>query len=82
MEYESKLATSSPTLQVTKSGLWIDLNTGWLACSPDGLVWDGNEQLVGILEIKCPYSAREMTISEACEKSAHFRACQLRVVSS
>ena len=71
-EYVSKLATSSPTLQVTKSGLWIDLNTGWLACSPDGLVWDGNEQLVGILEIKCPYSAREMTISEACQKISSF----------
>ena len=57
---------------MTKSGLWIDLNTGWLACSPDGLVWDGNEQLVGILEIKCPYSAREMTISEACQKISSF----------
>ena len=59
---------------MTKPGLWIDLNTGWLAYSPDGLVWDGNEQLVyiEILEIKCPYSAREMIISEACQKISSF----------
>ena len=74
-EYAESLAVSHPTLKVTKSGLWIDLKRGWLACSPDGLVWNG-DKLVGILEIKCPYAAREMAPVEACTKLPSF-SCKL-----
>lgn len=75
-QYSKHLASSSPMSNITKSGLWIDLTRGWLACSPDGLVLDQDKNLVGILEIKCPYSAREMTVHEACEKISSF-SCKL-----
>jgi hypothetical protein len=42
----------------------IDKNKSFLAASPDGL---GNKLLINsdaILEIKCPYSARAITIEE------------------
>ena len=57
--------------QVIHSGLWIDIERGWLASSPDGLIYNQNE-LVGILEIKCPYSARDMTPVKAAEKLPSF----------
>ena len=57
--------------QVVHSGLWIDTERGWLASSPDGLIYNQNE-LVGILEIKCPYSARDMTPVQAAEKLPLF----------
>jgi hypothetical protein len=47
-------------LKVKKYGLFIDKNKPFLAASPDGLI-NSN----AILEIKCPYSAREITIDEA-----------------
>ena len=40
------------------SGLVIDADHGWLACSPDDLVQD-NSSIVdkyGLVEYKCPYS--------------------------
>jgi YqaJ-like viral recombinase domain len=42
-------------------GLMIDFATPYLACSPDGIISDGK----GIVEIKCPAYAKDMTISEA-----------------
>ena len=69
------LASSSPTFKVRKSGLWIDTSKGWLACSPDGVI-EEDGALVGVLEIKCPYSARDMSPIEACDKLPTF-SCQL-----
>lgn len=43
-------------LKVLPAGLFIDEVLNFLACSPDGLI--GNEDLV---EIKCPYSAKDLT---------------------
>lgn len=40
---------------VQSSGLWIDLETFYLAASPDGLI--GNDAL---LEVKCPFSLRHI----------------------
>ena len=47
-----------PGLQVQRCGLFISLDTPWLAASPDGLVHDPSDhsQPLGILEIKYPYS--------------------------
>ncbi|SMN01597.1 hypothetical protein SPONL_2142 [uncultured Candidatus Thioglobus sp.] len=72
VKYAQQLAVSSPMLKVATSGLWIDLNMGWLACSPDGLVRGQDKTLIGLLEIKSPYTARDMTVREACEKIPSF----------
>ena len=57
--------------QVVHSGLWIDTERGWLASSPDGFIYNQNE-LVRILEMKCSYSARDMTPVQAAEKLPSF----------
>ena len=46
--------------KVTKSGLVIDRENTMLACSPDGKI-DENT----LVEIKCPYSARNKSLEEA-----------------
>ncbi|KAJ8271609.1 hypothetical protein COCON_G00104680 [Conger conger] len=51
---------------VQDSGLWLS-KSGVLGASPDGLV--GSTELV---EIKCPYSARDMTIEEAVSELDYF----------
>ena len=72
--YIQKLHESHPTFQVVHSGLWIDTERSWLASSPDGLIFDGSE-LVGILEIKCPFAAREMSPIQAAQTLSSF-PCQ------
>ena len=54
------------------SGLVIDPVDSWLAATPDGvLIADG---LTGkaLVEVKCPYSARNLTISEAIDSLKSF----------
>ncbi|KAJ8312189.1 hypothetical protein KUTeg_009562, partial [Tegillarca granosa] len=46
-------------------GLIINPKLPYLGATPDGKVCDKGE--CGILEIKCPYSARDKTFKEACE---------------
>ena len=45
-------------LEVTKCGLFVDVDNGFLAGTPDGLI--GEETLV---EVKCPYRGREHKIT-------------------
>jgi hypothetical protein len=44
---------------VQSSGLWL-MNSGILGASPDGLVENN-----ALLEVKCPYTQRNMSINEA-----------------
>lgn len=45
---------------VQPCGLFVDMDKGFLAASPDGLVGDDK-----IIEVKCPYKARNMTPENA-----------------
>lgn len=56
---------------VRESGIHIS-DLGFLAASPDGLVYDADDQLVGIIEIKCPYSVRNSTVWDACSRKSFF----------
>ena len=61
--------------QVTRSGIHINIEHPWLAASPDGHVVDPSESIerrYGILEIKCPYSARRVTPEIACHDINRF----------
>ena len=60
-----------PQLNVVQSGLWIDIERGWLAASPDAIVTYENV-VVGVVEIKCPFSARSMTPLEAAKTMPLF----------
>ena len=56
---------SKTELHVVPTGLWLD-STGLLGASPDGLV--GTD---GILEVKCPFSHRNHTLTE-CTQDKNF----------
>ena len=60
--------TGHPHLTVDKCGLCISVNTPWLAATPDGMVCDPSNptQPLGLLEINNPFSARQLTLAEAC----------------
>ena len=59
---------------LSKSGLVIDEQHGWLACTPDNLVTDARNtnNPHGLVEYKCPYSARTTTIQEEALKKDFF----------
>ena len=62
-----------PGLKTRESGLVISMDNPWLAASPDGKVEDPNSpNPQGLMEIKNPYSARMLTIREACENKSFF----------
>ena len=65
-----------PDLVVTASGVIINPLWSFLGASPDGAVYDpvNSQEPFGYLEIKCPYSARNLTPAEA---SAHSGFCCL-----
>lgn len=54
---------STYSLDVQECGMLVHPQHKFLAASPDGLVGDD-----AILEIKCPYAARNMQVAEAVEK--------------
>lgn len=54
-------------LIVDKCGLFVHPIHGFLGASPDGLVGEDS-----ILEIKCPKSAKNMSIQEACNNIKNF----------
>lgn len=72
-QYEQELHKSHPMLKVFWSGLWIDTERSWLAWSPDGLVYDQDE-LLGVLETKCPFSARKGLPLKQLKSYCHFLA--------
>jgi len=46
--------------------------TPYLGASPDGILINESGKIVGLLEIKCPFSAAKLTVSEACEQLDKF----------
>ena len=63
-QYLQSQSTQLP-VEVTKSGLVVDINEPCLACSPDGNVTIGDSH--GLVEFKCPYSPSEFTPEEAAQ---------------
>ena len=67
--------TLSDDLKVSRVGLHID-QCGYLAASPDGIVTDPNGQPIRLVEVKCPFSAQDMTVEQACCELKSF-CCNL-----
>lgn len=80
-EYSQALPS---TLSLTKAGIFID-ESGYLGASPDGVVVDEAGHPIKLVEVKCPFSARDKTIKQACAESKPFCCdiiddkCQLKV---
>jgi len=57
-------------LSTAKSGFVIDPGCCWLGASPDRLVEDNDEaDPNGLVEVKCPFSAKACTLTEYVEKA-------------
>ena len=55
------------SVSVEKCGFIIHPSKGWLGASPDGRVKDPtSKHCYGIIEVKCPYSKRDMAPEQAC----------------
>ena len=63
-----------PSLTVMASRIHISLKHPFLGASPDDSVYDPSttSQPFGFLEVKCPYSARNMTPVETCSLPNFF----------
>ena len=60
-------------LYACKSGFVISEEYPFLGASPDAAVYDPSaEKSFGLAEVKCPYSSRSMTPTEACSKPHFF----------
>ena len=69
------MTTHGNPYKVATTGIHVSVRKPWLAASPDGLVDDLSEppdQRHGLLEIKCPYSARMLKPSAACTELNRF----------
>ena len=56
-------------VQVEECGVFLSVEYPFLATSPDGIIYLGNEEF-GIVEVKCPYKHRDSSIELACQDSA------------
>ena len=66
--YTKKIISPHRNLTVTKPGLFIDIENPFIGASPDGLVSCSCHES-GLLEIKCPWSSRNLTITEFAKKN-------------
>lgn len=69
-QYSSQLTQG---LAVYDSGFHLSQHHGFLGASPDGIIYDTeSDSTIGIIEIKCPYSIRDITVAEASMKSSFY----------
>ena len=62
-----------PDLVFTQSGFFISEEYPFLGATPDGLIYDpSSSQPFGFLEIKCPFSHRNVTPTAACDTSKFY----------
>ena len=67
-------ANGHPDLAYSQCGFHISETHPFLGASPDGAVYDPSEtdQPFGFLEVKCPYTSRDILPREACKKTGFF----------
>ena len=58
-------------LTLHKCGFYTG-NPAYLGASPDGVLVDESDTVIGIIKIKCPYSAAKLTVREACIHCSDF----------
>lgn len=69
-EAKAKFLSLNKSVHLHECGLMVNNEFPYLGASPDGILCDGGK--VGIVEIKCPYAARNSTIEEACNGLKDF----------
>jgi YqaJ-like viral recombinase domain len=72
---------SQHAIDVTTCGLFVDLEYGQLAATPDGLVYDPTSaDPDGLVEVKCLYSCKDMTPTDAVEMKQRITTFPVRDV--
>ena len=66
-----KYMESRKHISAKKFGFVISPAWPWLGCSPDGIIFQ-DDIPVGCLEVKCPYSKKDMTLQEASLNDKSF----------
>ena len=64
-KYVAEKKKAGVDVKVTPCGLMVNTSECWFGASPDGIV-EGDEPLL-LLEVKCPYSCRDMSLLEAAQ---------------
>ena len=57
-------------LEATCMDLIVHPDIPFLGATPDGIVCD--KGCTGLIEVKCPYSVRDITVDDACEERTDF----------
>ena len=71
VEYVNEMARSGKTYTIRDSGLVIHRTHNHLACSPDGLVYQGNK-CVGAIEIKNVLKDKPVTLNAEAKRNRSF----------
>ena len=68
-----QLSNGHPDIVVGESGVIVNQSC-FLGATPDGVVYDPiqADKPYGFIEVKCPYSSRNLSPAEACENSDFF----------
>ena len=67
---KSKYLEVYTSRHIHECGLFVNKQFGFLGATPDGIVCDNGS--CGIIECKCPYSARNLTIDQAMSEIPNF----------
>ena len=67
---KAKYMSQYPDSHIHDCGFVVNNEFPFLGATPDGKVCHNGK--VGLVEIKCPYSARDLTVQEACEQVKDF----------
>lgn len=65
---------SYPERHVHSSGLLLQPDLPFLGATPDAIICDNGK--TGLLEVKCPFAARDMTVAEAAIAIKDFYVCK------
>lgn len=58
---------SESSITVAECGLVISQKNPWLAYSPDGVVFDKNNNPIKLIEIKCPYEGKKQGLEDVLQ---------------
>lgn len=67
---KSRYLAKFPDRHIHDCGFVVNNEFPFLGATPDGKLCDNGQ--IGIIEIKCPYSARDLTVSDACSQIHDF----------
>lgn len=69
-KYVTYMEASGLPFNISESGVIVSKDMLWLAASPDRKVTAVNDY--GLVEIKCPYTLRNLTPEEACQEPTFY----------